>query len=98
MPIVNFSYSISSSEGTVEPSCKSTTSAIKQKFINTAAQNVACGIIGNALLQPLDKREYVQPFVPYLLNNWGNHRLPIQQVYDYPNSDTVARLLRNSKK
>jgi len=92
MPIVTFSYSISSSDGVdMEPFYKSTTSAIKQKFINIAHNNA---VIGNPVLQPIDKKEYAEPFIPfYLTNNWNNHRRPIKQVFDYPDSNKVFRVL-----
>ena len=90
MPTVSFSYM----DRLYEP----TASAVKLTFMAIASKNVAYdgGSIGNAVLQPLDKEEYVLPFVPF---KWSDHiSPPIQQVYDYPDAYKVERLFRQSKK
>ena len=100
MSNVTFTYSLSSSDETnMEPFYKSTTSAVKQKFIDVAAKNLAYdgGVIGNAMLQPLDKDTYAEPFV--LSKNWGScPTTPIKKIREYPVSEKVFRVLYRATK
>ena len=83
----------------MEPLYKSTTSAVKQSFINPAAKNVAYngGVIGNAVLHPLDKDTYAEPVVSS--KNWGScPTTPIKKIDEYPVSEKVFRVLYRARK
>ena len=71
----------------METYCKSTT-PIKQKYIDNAAQNA---------LQQLDKDTYTEPVV--LSKNWGScPTTPIKKIHEYPVSEKVFRVLYRARK
>ena len=72
----------------MEPYSKSTT-PIKQKYIDNAAQNV--------VVESLDKDTYAEPVVSS--KNWGScPTTPIKKIDEYPVSEKVFRVLYRARK